>query len=127
MVDSISGNYFNKWFQQGQNYLSFGQKLVGQDSNPVQNPPVNQETSPVDYQFGQPFAMNVGGVTGPSAVNPLQGVARTESVGYVAGIDGSQNSMGGQGYGFYTVMDPGAGEHSTNGLPRAKHSNWWSA
>lgn len=128
MVSQISGNNFNKWFQFNPNSLSFNQQPVRQESIPVENPPVNQGANPVDnYQFTQPFAMNVGGVTGPSSVNPVHGVARTESVGHVAGIDGSQISMGGQGYGFYTVMDPGTGEHSTNGLPRAKHSNWWSA
>lgn len=115
MVDSISGNYFNKWFQQGQNYLSFGQKLVGQDSNPVQNPPV--------YQFGQPFAMNVGGVTGPSSVNPVHGVARTKNFGYVPTENGNLVSVGNDGVGL-TLMEPGAGSHYDPVSGHAMHTKW---
>lgn len=127
MVSQISGNNFNKWFQFNPNSLSFGQQPVRQDSNHVQNPPVDQGTNPVNnnYQFTQPFTKNLGGVTGPTSVDPVQGVARTESVGYVTAEDGSQISMGGQGHGFYKVMAPGAGEDNINGLGRTIRSKWF--
>ena len=129
MVSQVTGNNFNKWFQLNPNALTFGQGPTGQGANPVQNGPVNSETTPVDnYQITQPFAMNVGGVTGPSTVNPVQGVGRTESVGHVTAEDGNtQITMGGQGYGFYTVMEPGAGSHSDPLYGRAEHTGWWCA
>ena len=103
--------------------------MLARNNGDVTSTSKTPSTEP-NYSFPLAFGQNVGGTPPLVPVDgssPVYGVGRTETAGQVTGTDGSLISTGGQGVGLGTVMAQGPGEHSTNGLPRAKHTFWVSA
>ena len=112
MVSQVSGNDFNSWFHLNRNALPFGQRMGMVESSQTPNQPVKTEPTPVDnYQFTQPFAMNVGGVQGPSTVNPAQAIAIPGSVGHVTAEDNNTLISLGSEQGVGLAYRPSSGSN----------------